>query len=108
MGAHCTRAYSTDSPTLEWGTVPDMRTFSGTLFANSMLCCDRVAAGMTTNCQHIAHNRAGVINTLMYVNHDPSSYWGNNSDMPSDIIVLHKVTQLQLGCWRHHQKPFAE
>ena len=69
-----------------------MRTFSGTLSPNAMICCDRVAAGMTMNRQQIALNRADVINTFIYVNHDPSSYWGNNNGMPNDVIVLHKVT----------------
>ena len=100
MGADCTR-----------------HTFSGTLFPNAMIWCDRVAAGMTMKFQHIAHNGAGVINTFIYVNHDPSPYWGNNNGMTSDVIVLHKVTlgaqihmcrQLQLECWRPQQKPLAE
>ena len=68
VGADCTRASSTESPTLERGSVQDVRTFSGTLSPNIMICCDRVVAGMTTKRQQIA----GVINTFMYVNHDLS------------------------------------
>ena len=82
----------TESPTLERDSVQDVRTFSGTLSPNVMICCDGMAAGKTMNRQQIAYNRAGVINTFMYVNHDPFSYWGNNNGMPNAVIVLHKLT----------------
>ena len=92
-GTDCTMASSTESPTLERGSFSDVRTFSGTLSPNVMICCDRVAAGMKMNRQQIAYNRAGAVNTSMYVNHDPFSYWGNNNGMPNAVIVLHKLTQ---------------
>ena len=65
-GTDITRASSTESPNLERGSVQDVRTFRGTLSRNVMICCDRVAAGMTINRQQIAYNRAGVIMLLSH------------------------------------------
>ena len=94
MGTDCTRATSTEPPTLERGSVQDVRTFRGTLSPNVKIqyVATGEAAGMTMNCQHIAYNGAGVFNTFMYVNHDPFSYLRNNNGMPNSVIVLLKLT----------------
>ena len=80
------------SPTSEMSSLPDLRTFIATLFEYHD--CVRVAAGKTTNRQQTANNRADAINTFIHVNHGPSSYWGNHK--PIDVIVLHKVIQVQI------------
>ena len=110
----CTRASSTESPTLERGSVQDVRTFSGTLSSNML----RPGGSWYDNelPTNRIYTRAGVINTFMYVNHDSFSYWlcqalgghnltdttpgekdkngddwGNNNGMPNAVIVLHNT-----------------
>ena len=82
------------------------------------ICCDRVAAGMTMNCQQIAYIPARVLSTLSCMSITTLSLnwlcqalgghnltdttpgekdkndddWGNNNGMPNAVIVLHKLT----------------
>ena len=79
-GADCARVSSTCrvmSPILERGSVPDLRTFSATLFANTMMCCDHVVAGNTMNRQQIGHNR-GVLSTLSFMSQVSNSSTPNS------------------------------
>ena len=78
-GADCARASSTCcvmSPILERGSAPVLRTFSATLFANTMMCCDHVVAGKTMNRQQIGHNR-GVLSTLSFMSQVSNNYTPN-------------------------------
>ena len=91
----CSSASSTESamsPTLERDSVSDLSTFSATPFPMPWYVAT-VSQPVRPLCrQQIAHNRAVLINAFIYVNHGPSSDWGNHHDMPSDVTVEHKVT----------------